>query len=611
MTTIRRLSDHLISQIAAGEVVERPASVVKELVENALDAGSRRIDVELEEGGRRRIEVSDDGAGMTREDLVLAFERHATSKIACFEDLERVATLGFRGEALAAIAAVARVEAESASGGEATRVRIEQSELLEPEPCARPRGTKITVSSLFHNVPARRQFLKRASTEMRRVLEVVQGYSLAHPSVGFSLRNDGREVLGASPTSDDLEGLRARIGQLFGSELVQELVPIRGDAVVKGFVGSPKTTRGRRIFLFVNGRLLRDRAVLAVFYRAVRDLWHGDRFPALFLFLDVPKHEVDVNVHPQKAEVRFRDGSILGHVGSALRRTLELARGEGEALLSSVDPGSRPANFAWQGAGRHQRPGSSGVFERSPGDIAEPAPGPDKTAGATLGEVSYQPWQARGAVLSGRAGSERSLRVLAQYKGSLVLVEGPDALYLVDQHAAHERVLYEKLRQALNDDRREVQPLLVPCLLELGPAEAQGLREMIEPLAEVGFELAELSGKTFALRAIPAVLEAEEAERMLVAAAALGDSAEALESRLLDGLAADRACRGAVKIHQPLTFEKMEELVGALFEAEQPYACPHGRPTILKLDDADLERRFGRQGWRAGGITSHLREIEG
>ncbi|KAB2959402.1 MAG: DNA mismatch repair endonuclease MutL, partial [Thermoanaerobaculia bacterium] len=307
MPRIRILPDRLVSQIAAGEVVERPASVVKELLENALDAGATAVDVELEGGGARRVKVADDGSGMDRDDALLAFDRHATSKIASFEDLERVATLGFRGEALASIAAVSRVELLTAQApGDGTRVRVEGGRVLSAEPAARARGTTIEVASLFWNVPARRKFLKSRETELRRALEVVEGYALARPEVSFNARHEGRTLLEAPGLAAGGEGLRARVAAVFGPRLESELAAIEAPGVW-GLIGSPATARGRRTFVFVNRRLVRDRAVLAAFYRAVREEWRSDEFPSLFLFLELPADEVDVNVHPQKAEVRFRD----------------------------------------------------------------------------------------------------------------------------------------------------------------------------------------------------------------------------------------------------------------------------------------------------------------
>ncbi|MCP4655913.1 MAG: DNA mismatch repair endonuclease MutL, partial [bacterium] len=312
MSHIHLLEDRLISKIAAGEVVERPASVVKELVENALDAGAGDVRVELEAGGKRRVVVSDDGIGMDRDDALLAFDRHATSKIRSLDDLEHVGTLGFRGEALASIAAVARVELRTAMRqGEGHLVRIEGGRVKGVEPISHPRGTRAETASLFFNVPARRKFLKKPQTELRRSVEVVQGYALASPDVRFTVRHEDRTVVETLPVGEGGEGLRERIAQLFGNGLARELVPIppryvTEDEAITGFVGSPATRRGRRLFLFVNRRLVHDRTVLARFYRSVREEWRSDEFPALFLFLDLLAEEIDVNVHPRKAEVRFR-----------------------------------------------------------------------------------------------------------------------------------------------------------------------------------------------------------------------------------------------------------------------------------------------------------------
>ncbi len=627
MSAIRLLSDHLVSQIAAGEVVERPASVVKELVENALDAGATELEIELEAGGKRRIRVADDGAGMDRDDALLAFDRHATSKIGSFEDLERVGTLGFRGEALASIAAVARVELVTAEApGEGHRVRIEGGRVKVAEPAARPRGTTIEVASLFFNVPARRKFLKTPATELRRAVEVVQGYALARPSVRFTVRHDGRALLDALPSEGGADGLRERVGRIFGAELSRELVaiPRRDDGAgeaVWGLVGTPATARGRRQFVFVNRRLLRDRAILGVFYRSVRDLWKRDDFPALFLFVDLPPAEVDVNVHPQKAEVRFRDHRLLDRVAETLRAGLELARGEEEAPLRPPT-GPPAAPFAWQGLGARGGPGTNagaGPWTVTPGpgpgaaapgfgtgrsgEVAEP-PASWGDGGERLASASYAPLASRAAVpLSGRSGEVRPFRLLGQYKGTLILLEGPDGLYLVDQHVAHERILYERLRRSLARETPPSQHLVDPPLLELSSSERMRLAELAPELEACGFGIAELSGGSLALTAVPATLDAGEAERLLLELAASDDEAGggagpgvgALRRRILEALAATLSCKGAVKMHHPLSPAEMEALMTELFAAENPYACPHGRPVVLKMSDADLEHRFGRR----------------
>jgi len=614
MSRIHLLSDTLVSQIAAGEVVERPASVVKELVENSLDAGAREVEVQLEAGGKARIAVSDDGWGMGRDDSLLAFDRHATSKIGSFEDLERVATLGFRGEALCSIAAVSRVELTTAEQpGDGHRVFIEGGRVRVAEPLARPKGTTIDVRSLFFNVPARRKFLKTPQTELRRCLEVVQGYALARPDVRFLVIHDGRNLLDVLPNSGE-HGPRERIGQIFGRELADRLAEIPSVGIpsigstgerISGFLGDPQTASGRRQFVFVNRRLLRDRLVLATYYRAVREEWKSEDFPALFLFLDVPPEDVDVNVHPQKSEVRFRDPGLLDRVHDSLRRGLEKARGEEAAPLRP--PAADPyVPFAWQGLGE-RRPVAwdsrsdrdADPFVTVTGADAGPASFPDQRDNR-LATPSYAPVQRPMVPLSGRSGEARPFRLLGQYKGTLILLEGPDGLYLIDQHVAHERILYERLRRAMSAERTAVQRLLTPPLLELGPAERARLLELAPSLDECGFGVASLSGNTLALTAVPSVLTADDAERLLRALAnedgdVDGAMAEDLRRRVLDALAASLACKSAVKMHHPLSPLEMEALVGELFAADQPYACPHGRPIVLQMTDSDLERRFGRR----------------
>ncbi len=631
MPQIHFLDDRLISQIAAGEVVERPASVVKELVENALDAGATEVRVELEVGGKRRIVVTDDGRGMDSEDALLAFDRHATSKIENFDDLARVATLGFRGEALASIAAVSRVDLSTAAApGEGHRVRIEGGRVRRAEPVAHPRGTRIEVASLFFNVPARRKFMKRPATELRRSVEVVQGYALSHPLVRFTVLHEGRALVETVPTAEDGCGVRERIAQVFGRAFTGNLVEIplsfiTDDEAISGFVGNRDTARGRRSFVYVNRRLVRDRAVLARFYRSVRGEWKSEDYPSLFLFLDLDSTEVDVNVHPQKAEVRFRDFAFVDRVEEALATTLALARGEEPAPLTP--PSSFPAPAAWEGLGGSRHPdaaageirqhpavyggrpsgvepgGESAATGELPGTAGLPpagAPGVGPSvADPRIAQAAFDPAEPATVPLSGRSGEVRPFRLLGQYKGTLILLEGPDGLYLIDQHVAHERLLYERLRRALDGRRPASQTLLEPLLLELAAAEAMRLEELVPALEDCGFSLSPLSGNTLALSAIPAFIDLDEAEGLLqTLATSVGEGsadAEAMRRNLLDALAASMACQAAVKMHHPLSTAEMQRLVSELFEAEQPYACPHGRPVVLKMGDAELERRFGRR----------------
>lgn len=635
MSRIHILDDHLISQIAAGEVVERPASVIKELVENSIDAGAKDIRLELEVGGKRRIVVADDGSGMDGDDALLAFDRHATSKITVFNDLEKVATLGFRGEALASIAAVARVELKTAvQPGDGHQVRIEGGRVKSVEPVSHPRGTRIEVASLFFNVPARRKFTKRPQTELRRSMEVVQGYALAHPEVRFQLEHEGRMLLEATPVEDDGEGLRQRIGQIFGRELSRQLqeVPIEfigEEEAISGFVGRQGGGRGQRSFVFVNRRLIRDRQIMARFYRAVRDTWKSEDYPSLFLFVDLAPQDVDVNVHPQKAEVRFRDPYFIDRIEEALRVTLEQARGE-EAAPLRMPSGPLPVAPAWEGLGgmtpstgqqgsfggpypSHQGAAASGYGASSvpPSEIAEAGisvdgPGSSLPTGGGSGnplpqiaQISIEPRAPVMVPLSGRSGEVRPFRILGQYKGTLIMMEGPDGLYLIDQHVAHERLLYERLRRNMAETRPASQQLLQPILLELAASEAMRLEELAPALEECGFSLDRLSGNTIALRAMPIVLSAEEGEAIVQRLATLPGEETSdvshLRRRLLDDLAADMSCKGAIKMHHPLTMAEMQQLMTELFQAEQPYACPHGRPVVLQMTDVELERRFGRR----------------
>ncbi len=611
---IQRLPEDLIAKIAAGEVVERPASIVKELIENALDAGASRVEIELEEGGRRRILVRDDGAGMSARDAELAFEPHATSKISEFDDLERIKSYGFRGEALASIAAVARTELSTATrAGEGLRLVLSGGRVELREPAGLPRGTVLEVHDLFSTVPARRQFLKGASAESRRCVEVVQGYALAMPTVGFRLESEGREVLLAAPCTDQADGHLERIAQVFGSHLASELIALPHRPGVSGFVGRPSTARGRRIFLFVNRRLIKDRGVLAAFYRTVRDEWKSERFPALFLFLDVPPEELDVNVHPQKTEVRFKDQRIIGRVVNSLKSALAEGRGEGIAPLSRVS--SVPASgLAWQTSTMLQsevisegRPsqdpnrldGERGAaLETSP--LAQAPPFQPVDGQSRL--PHYQPRPGAGSSPLSRGTQGRPLRLLGQYKGSLLLLEGEDGLYLVDQHAAHERILFEQFRRTSLAGPVQSQRLLTPRWLEVSEAESSALREVADGLEDLGFEIASLSGKSVGMTSIPAFFDEQEAERTLLDLAArisaselAEDEAIGLRREMLESMAASSACRTAVRIHRRLPEEQMRILVTDLFQCEQPYSCPHGRPTLLQMADSELERRFGRR----------------
>jgi DNA mismatch repair protein MutL len=693
MSKIRILSDHIANQIAAGEVVERPASVAKELVENSIDAGARRVEVDVEAGGRRLLRVADDGGGMTRDDAVLAFERHATSKISTTEDLSRISTLGFRGEALASIASVARVELVTQVEGEpeGTRVIIEGGKMRDVAPAARPRGTTISVRDLFFNVPARRKFLRSEATESFHLTNLVTHYALAHPEIEFVLTNGGREVLRASPAAS----LRERAYQIFGAEFLENLLEVEGVyadvARVRGYVSAPRERRTTRDaqYLFVNGRFVRDRLITRALSEGFRSVLPQGVYPAALLFLDVPLAEVDVNVHPAKTEVRFRrPAPVSDAVRDAVRAALAAngfvrpaespgARGGVvEAPLdaavhgfgtASAPPPTPPPN-APQGARREAQQGME--FGRTPrtaeeilsrdeqqsdAGTREPSasalesltrqakadssrasstedaarhtePSSETTTGAR-DVLSTEPTRAGGALPSSTdapsstvfAGAHAStlpplssaaalvrevapdslssnIRPLGQLDDSFIVATDPEGLLLIEQHVAHERILFDKYRALEETRAAESQHLLVPETFDLTPAQAAAFDEVSGELERYGFGLMRLSGRTVAVRAHPADLPAGEARNLLADILDAVDSEKRGRARssLRDEIAASLASRAAVKPKTPLTREKMQWLIERLLLTSSPTTCPHGRPIILRLASRDIERGFNR-----------------
>jgi DNA mismatch repair protein MutL len=738
MSKIRVLSDHGANQIAAGEVVERPASVAKELVENSIDAGARRVEVDAEGGGRRLLRVSDDGEGMTRDDAVLAFERHATSKITSVEDLERVTTLGFRGEALASIASVARVELLTQREGETegTRVLIEGGRMRDVAPAARPRGTTITARDLFFNIPARRKFLRSEATESFHLANLVTHYALAHPEISFTLTSNGREVLRAGPA----ENLRERAYQIFGAEFLESLLEVGGResvrrvtgyesvARVAGYVSAPRTRRTTRDaqYLFVNGRYVRDRLIARALSEGYRSVLPQGSYPSALLFLEVPPEEVDVNVHPAKTEVRFRRASAVADaVRESVRATLAAggflrmddevgvegragAFGEsGHAGADSVDssgagpnsygptaaPSSadnaataspvvppdesslaaaradyaatlevledsfarRPEEAAKQESiefGRTPAPAATNRADDSPEDARAPASALDAVsrnarhashakgehggrqtkAGAyarddtappdsTRDDANARPDSARsdagvrtresaaaGAALpplDSAAGLVREaaaasltpgIRPLGQFEDSFIIATDAEGLLLIDQHTAHERILFDEYLRLEGSRHPEAQQLLMPETFDLTPAQAAAFEEVADELERLGFSLMRLSGRTVAVRAVPAGLPASEARNLLAEVLDTVDAEKRGRARegLRERVAASLASRAAMKVNTPLTQEKMRWLIDRLLQTSSPTTCPHGRPVILRLNKRDIERGFQR-----------------
>jgi DNA mismatch repair protein MutL len=575
----------LVNQIAAGEVVERPSSVVKELIENAIDAGARTIDVILENGGKKRIEVRDDGCGMSQDDALLAIERHATSKIREFDDLSRVRTLGFRGEALPSIASVSRFTLTTFDGESEHAVEIDIDPLTASRvtrPAARDRGTTISVRELFENVPARRKFLRSSEAEFRSIVTVVSSYALPLPSHAFRLEHNGRVVLDLAPAMST----RDRVAQVIGSEAGEHLVDFEctiGRTRASGFV-----TRGLRFgsrrnqYFFVNGRLVKDRVLTHAATRAT-DAFDFEGHPAIVLFVDIAPELVDVNVHPAKTEVRFRDSSQV-HV--AVEQALKQALGgaeEGAALLNDSVLG----------------PQSSALFD--PQRLDPPPPRTEFTPlfqQRALVQPPVQPPVQRAAVAVAPEPDLGDLhgRVIGQYRLSYVLLDTPGGLRLVDQHVAHERVLYDRYLTRIEAHAPSTQHLLAPILWESGAAESAVLESHLDELRAVGFDIERFSGNSFAISAVPAELVQKDVDAFLrkLIDASLDEKASHL-TRLREKVCASLACQAAIKVHRPLGGEEMARLVAELLESSNPYACPHGRPIIVDIKHLDIERHFHRK----------------
>lgn len=647
MNKIRVLPDNLANQIAAGEVVERPASVIKELVENSIDAGSTRVQVDIELGGRRMMRVSDDGHGMTRDDSVLAFERHATSKIAVLDDLARIVTLGFRGEALASIASVAKVEliTKTEAGTTATRIVIEGGRLIDVRDAARDRGTTIVVRDLFFNTPARRKFMRSEATENYHLTNIVTHYALAHPEIAFTLTNNGREVIRAAPARD----LRERAFQLFGAGLLESLLSIDGGreyvARISGFVSAPRerrTTRDSQYF-FVNRRFVRDKTIAGGLLEGYRSVLPHGVYPVAFLFLDIPVEEIDVNVHPAKTEIRFRRGEAVKDViADAVRSALA------QAGIAPLDAASQPnivppapviprsaslspevATAPSQEVEKIQpaiqfeidsafevRASAAAAAEFPSAETFVPdadvpvMPAPDFEQRSVVPDMPEDPSPTTAVLpvlppVDSAARFAKAVEVekvaaaaiqpVGQLHESFIIAVDDEGLLLIDQHVAHERILFDKFRKKETDRRVESQNLLLPEALDLTPAQSESFQLIENDLADLGFDVMRLSGRTVAIKSIPTDLPAAEARNLF---AEILDNIDAdrrgAKTTLRDDIAASLACKAAIKINMKLTNEKMRWLIDRLLLTTSPTTCPHGRPVILRLSMKDIERGFHR-----------------
>jgi DNA mismatch repair protein MutL len=588
---IRILPDTLANQIAAGEVVERPASVVKELVENALDAAATRVDVVIRNGGKTEIRISDDGHGMGREDALLALDRHATSKIASEDDLRAVRTFGFRGEALPSIASVSRLTVETAeAGGVGTRVRVSAGRIMGAEDCARQRGTTVTVRSLFFNVPARAKFLKSAAVETRAIADVMTGLALANLSAAFRLESNGR-ILMELPAARDLA---SRAADLWGDGFASALVPVARDhetAQVAGLVERPDAAASgpRRVQLFVGGRPFRDRGLVAAAERGYRTtVPHGAR-PSMLLYLDVPDGTVDVNVHPAKAEVRFdRPRHVEEAVEEAVRAAM--ATVTSAATLDRTlpppqirGPGADPGRG--RGGGAPSAPASVEAGQLAFFVSADPSRDTDR-------EGERDPATAAGV-------DEERRHALWQIHDSYIVAETRSGLLIIDQHSAHERILFEELMADFDAGGRPSQRLLFPITLRLSPSEYAVAEDTRALLEQAGFEAEPFGGRTVIVHAAPNPhpwFDAERCLREMLAELAEGSALTRSARNQYERLAMTFACKGAIKAGQRLSREEMRELFDRLFETVLPYHDVHGRPTIVRLSLEELERRFGRHG---------------
>jgi DNA mismatch repair protein MutL len=593
MSRIQLLPDLLINQIAAGEVVERPASALKELLENSVDAGASDITVHLMQGGVKQLRVVDNGGGIGRDELALALARHATSKIGSLEDLERVASLGFRGEALASIAAVARITLLSRTPDErhAWQVEAEGGSLSEPQPAALGAGTSIEVRDLYYNTPARRKFLKTEATEFAHCDEIFRRVALSRPDIGFTLQHNGR-VQRHLPASADTA---ARIGAVLGDEFAQSGILFdeqSGDLRMWGMAGSPTYSRGSRDaqYVYVNGRFVRDKLLAHAIREAYRDVLHHERHPAFALFLEIDPLGVDVNVHPTKIEVRFRDSrAVHQFVFHALNKAL--AGGQDSGVVGAVRTNELPHTA---------HPTST---ERSYIHPTYSAPTQSRMAFGAAQPLAFYDTLFGQEVSAAREAMPQAGQeipplgfAIAQLHGVYVLAQNEHGLVVVDMHAAHERIVYERLKTALDSHTLAMQPLLIPVTFQADALDVATVEEHADALRELGFEMAPLSPTALAVRAVPAMLK--DADAAQLARDVLKDMREVGASRLLterrNELLATLACHGAVRANRRLALPEMNALLRDMEATERSGQCNHGRPTWFQFSMAELDKFFMR-----------------
>lgn len=591
---IRLLPEHVANQIAAGEVVERPASVVKELVENSLDAEARRVTVTIKNGGRSLINVADDGFGMGRDDALLALEQHATSKIFKAEDLHSITSLGFRGEAIPSIAAVSRFTLTSRERGtlSGTQIEIAGGKIISVSDVGAAEGTVVEVRNLFFNLPARRKFLRSIPTETAHIEHIVTLCALAHSQVAFRLVVDGREIFNLAPT----EELLGRLREFHGARLAEELLAVdvtRGDVRVTGFIGKPGVSRADRQqqHLFVNQRPVESKGINYALLEGYHTALMKGKFPVTFLFLDIDPEVVDVNIHPAKREVRFRDEfAVRQCVIDAVRAALEPEVAGLHPVQSEGWPKAEPRTFPTP-------PGSATAIPSIPPPLTLRTDG--DSVGQTQQPTMPLPLEEEvSAVASTEVRTEEGLwRILGVIGQLYVLIESPEGLVLMDQHAAHERVLFEKMLRELETDSAPAQKLLLPLTLELDARDAEFLNANQKTLHKLGIGVSEFGEKTFLIDALPPYFPtatlAQTFRNIIDELRQTGEEVHA--RRLSEDRIATTVCRHAVKAHDPLRGEELRALLQQLHQCELPYTCPHGRPTMIQMSYAELEKKFGRK----------------
>ncbi len=662
MSRIRILAENVANKIAAGEVVERPASVVKELLENSLDAGARSIRIEAESGGKRLIRVIDDGCGMNHDDALLAFERHATSKLRTADDLLSISTLGFRGEALPSIASISRLilETRDAEDNEGLRVEFAGGKLVSVKPAGVPVGTSISVSDIFYAVPARRKFLKSETTELGHIASLVTHYALAHPETQFLLKTPSQEILNCAP----VEKLADRVYQIFGRQALEELMEIPDTEApihtaiteppmeageksptirVTGFASRPEVQRSNRngIYIFVNRRLVRDRLLLHAINEAYRNITPPGVFPVVLLFLEMDCQEVDVNVHPAKIEVRFRHPQFVhDFTRDTLRHALSIARpipgfpagraaaaaGANTLSTNSLTPAAGYGKgdnapmarsiYEHDGAGNGFAGPPRAVIPSSFGSVAENfelSGGPDRPIPQRLqfgpagdSEYSFGAPQAGAAIADMGAASTpgslprldeiTDLKPLGQVSSSFIVAVNGEGLWIIDQHVAHERILFEQHLRARREGEMGGQRVLVPLIVDLNPRQMAIFEQIGEELRANGFEAELMGERSVAIQAAPAGITSGDAEKLLyeildgIAKENQAISIDSLQAKI----AASTSCHAAIKVNTPLDHTKMEWLLGELAKTEYPMSCPHGRPVVLRYSVREIEKAFKR-----------------